>query len=71
MRVPDSHLPQGLASAAQSSTRNHAILPIIQKVQSGPDVLFFVHLTSLLFILASVDGECGCDRQKMGLRGRI
>ncbi|KAF7784171.1 hypothetical protein Agabi119p4_336 [Agaricus bisporus var. burnettii] len=35
MRVPDSHLPQGLASAAQSSTRNDAILPIIQKMEGA------------------------------------
>lgn len=34
MRVPDSHLPQGLASAESASTKRDAILPIIQKV--GP-----------------------------------
>ena len=33
MRVPDSHLPKGLASAASSSSKNEAILPIIQKVR--------------------------------------
>lgn len=32
MRVPDSHLPHGLASASQSSSRSNEILPIIQKV---------------------------------------
>ncbi|KAF5366940.1 hypothetical protein D9757_010836 [Collybiopsis confluens] len=34
MRVPDSHLPKGLASASSSSTKNEAILPIIQKMES-------------------------------------
>lgn len=32
MRVPDSHLPKGLASAESASTKKEAILPIIQKV---------------------------------------
>jgi hypothetical protein len=32
MRVPDSHLPKGLSSASQSSSRTNEILPIIQKV---------------------------------------
>lgn len=32
MRVPDSHLPQGLASAESASAKKEAILPIIQKV---------------------------------------
>lgn len=32
MRVPDSHLPQGLASAESASTKKEVILPIIQKV---------------------------------------
>ncbi|KAJ3778269.1 armadillo-type protein [Lentinula raphanica] len=36
MRVPDSHLPKGLASASLTSTKNEAILPIIQKMES-PD----------------------------------
>ncbi|KAF8140491.1 ARM repeat-containing protein [Boletus edulis] len=36
MRVPDSHLPQGLASAESASTKKEAILPIIQKMES-PD----------------------------------
>lgn len=71
MRVPDSHLPQGLASAAQSSTRNDAILPIIQKV-SILLLTFFVHLTAFFYFgLALVDGGCGCNGQKMGLRGCI
>ncbi|KAI0354660.1 ARM repeat-containing protein [Trametes cingulata] len=34
MRVPDSHLPKGLASASASSSRTEAILPIIQKMES-------------------------------------
>ncbi|KAH0838109.1 ARM repeat-containing protein [Lanmaoa asiatica] len=36
MRVPDSHLPQGLGSAESASTKIEAILPIIQKMES-PD----------------------------------
>jgi len=32
MRVPDSHLPKGLAAASQSSSKTNEILPIIQKV---------------------------------------
>ncbi|KAJ4485724.1 armadillo-type protein [Lentinula aciculospora] len=36
MRVPDTHLPKGLASASSTSTKNEAILPIIQKMES-PD----------------------------------
>ncbi|KAH7914731.1 ARM repeat-containing protein [Hygrophoropsis aurantiaca] len=35
MRVPDSHLPKGLQSVA-SSSKNEAILPIVQKMES-PD----------------------------------
>ncbi|KAI1793049.1 ARM repeat-containing protein [Ganoderma leucocontextum] len=34
MRVPDSHLPKGLASASASSSKNDTILPIIQKLES-------------------------------------
>ncbi|KAI0348220.1 ARM repeat-containing protein [Trametopsis cervina] len=37
MRVPDSHIPQGLAAASASSSKGDAILPIIQKMAS-PDV---------------------------------
>jgi len=36
MRVPDSHLPHGLASAESASTKREAILPIIRKMES-PD----------------------------------
>ncbi|KAK7058514.1 hypothetical protein VNI00_002148 [Paramarasmius palmivorus] len=36
MRVPDSHLPKGLAAASSTSSKNEAILPIIQKMNS-PD----------------------------------
>ncbi|KAA1467810.1 ARM repeat-containing protein [Dentipellis sp. KUC8613] len=32
MRVPDSHLPKGLASASSSSSKGAAILPIMQKM---------------------------------------
>ncbi|KIM47544.1 hypothetical protein M413DRAFT_62872 [Hebeloma cylindrosporum] len=35
MRVPDSHLPKGLASASKSSSRSNEILPIIQKLESA------------------------------------
>ncbi|KAF8518620.1 armadillo-type protein [Gautieria morchelliformis] len=34
VRVPDSHLPHGLASASTLSSKNEAILPIIQKLGS-------------------------------------
>ncbi|KAJ7743939.1 armadillo-type protein [Mycena maculata] len=33
MRVPDSHLPKGLASASETSSKAEAILPIIQKME--------------------------------------
>ncbi|RDB28844.1 hypothetical protein Hypma_015922 [Hypsizygus marmoreus] len=36
MRVPDSHLPKGLASASSTSSKTDAILPILQKMES-PD----------------------------------
>ncbi|PFH52284.1 hypothetical protein AMATHDRAFT_57331 [Amanita thiersii Skay4041] len=36
MRVPDSHLPNGLASASQTSSKTEAVLPIMQKMES-PD----------------------------------
>lgn len=32
MRVPDSHIPHGLASASSTSSKTQEILPIIQKV---------------------------------------
>lgn len=35
VRVPDSHLPQGLAAASNSSTKKDAILPIMQKLSSA------------------------------------
>ncbi|KAJ7623345.1 armadillo-type protein [Roridomyces roridus] len=35
MRVPDSHLPKGLAAASESSSKTEAILPIIQKMQGA------------------------------------
>ena len=34
MRVPDSHLPKGLSAANASSSKQEAILPIIQKARS-------------------------------------
>ncbi|KAJ7119418.1 ARM repeat-containing protein [Mycena epipterygia] len=33
VRVPDSHLPKGLASASETSSKTEAILPIIQKME--------------------------------------
>lgn len=48
VRVPDSHLPKGLASASSTSTKNEAILPIIQKV-----CLIFDFLGQLLSVPAS------------------
>ncbi|KAJ7208068.1 armadillo-type protein [Mycena pura] len=33
MRVPESHLPKGLASASETSSKTQAILPIIEKMQ--------------------------------------
>ncbi|KAK2461461.1 hypothetical protein APHAL10511_005924 [Amanita phalloides] len=35
MRVPDSHLPSGLESASQTSSKKEAVLPIIQKMKSS------------------------------------
>ncbi|KJA28497.1 hypothetical protein HYPSUDRAFT_129419 [Hypholoma sublateritium FD-334 SS-4] len=35
MRVPDSHLPQGLASASESSSKSNEILPILQRMESA------------------------------------
>ncbi|KAL0951711.1 hypothetical protein HGRIS_008386 [Hohenbuehelia grisea] len=34
MRVPDSHLPKGLASASSTSSKSQEILPILQKMES-------------------------------------
>ncbi|KAF7313223.1 ARM repeat-containing protein [Mycena kentingensis (nom. inval.)] len=38
VRVPDSHLPKGLASAEETSQKSQAILPIIQKMQGTDPV---------------------------------
>jgi hypothetical protein len=45
MRVPDSHLPKGLAAASSSSNKTEAVLPIIKKVE--PLLFFFpiLHLS--------------------------
>lgn len=40
MRVPDSHLPKGLESAASSSPKNEAVLPIIQKVRQRTRLMY-------------------------------
>jgi hypothetical protein len=49
MRVPDSHIPKGLAAASSSSNKTEAVLPIIKKVRSS-----FHHLLPLspLFFLS-------------------
>ena len=45
MRVPDSHLPKGLASASASSSKSEAILPIMQKVSSRLQAeAYFTHV---------------------------
>jgi hypothetical protein len=42
MRVPDSHLPKGLAvAAASSSDKTEAVLPIIKKVRVFFSFSFF------------------------------
>lgn len=38
MRVPDSHLPTGLASASSSSNKTDAVLPIIKKMENADPV---------------------------------
>ncbi|KAI0003848.1 armadillo-type protein [Russula compacta] len=38
MRVPDSHIPKGLAAASTSSTKTEAVLPIIKKMESADPV---------------------------------
>ncbi|KAF8274277.1 ARM repeat-containing protein [Lactarius quietus] len=38
MRVPDSHIPKGLASASSSSNKTEAVLPIIKKIESADPV---------------------------------
>ncbi|KAF8204010.1 armadillo-type protein [Pholiota molesta] len=35
MRVPDSHLPKGLASASESSSKSNEILPILQRMENA------------------------------------
>jgi hypothetical protein len=46
VRVPDSHLPKGLASASSTSSKAEAILPIIQKVfMDLPDIIAFSYLS--------------------------
>lgn len=53
MRVPDSHIPKGLASASASSSKNEAILPIIQKVSELN-----------LSLARSIDSPSACFRWK-------
>ncbi|KAF7290517.1 ARM repeat-containing protein [Mycena indigotica] len=38
VRVPDSHLPKGLASAEETSSKKNAILPIMQKMEGTDPV---------------------------------
>ena len=47
VRVPDSHIPRGLAAASASSNKTEAVLPIIKKVRSP---LFYFHLDRSLLI---------------------
>ena len=42
VRVPDTHLPKGLVSAEQSSSKNEAILPILQKVWDPVPMVHFM-----------------------------
>ncbi|KAI9444631.1 ARM repeat-containing protein [Lactarius indigo] len=35
VRVPDSHLPKGLAAASSSSNKTEAVLPIIKKIENA------------------------------------
>jgi len=45
MRVPDSHLPKGLAAASSSSNKNESVLPIIKKVRAQFFSLLFYYLS--------------------------
>ncbi|KAH9065579.1 ARM repeat-containing protein [Lactarius vividus] len=38
MRVPDSHLPKGLATVSSSSNKTEAVLPIIKKIENADPV---------------------------------
>lgn len=42
VRVPDTHLSKGLVSAEQSSSKNAAILPILQKVWDPVPMVHFM-----------------------------
>lgn len=55
VRVPDSHLPRGLASAVSVSSKSEAILPIIQKVNIKACTLLSIPYP--LHQLASVDAS--------------
>lgn len=50
MRVPDSHLPKGLSAATASSSKQEAILPIIQKARS-------IHALDHLGLTFQIDGK--------------
>ena len=53
MRVPDSHLPKGLAAASSSSNKTEAVLPIIKKVE--PLLFFFPFFTCLSPLISHGD----------------
>ena len=58
VRVPDAHLPKGLASAAASSSKNEAILPVMQKV-----ILIPVHSYDLILIVSQMTSPDSSERK--------
>ena len=68
VRVPDSHLPHGLATASESSSKANEILPIIQKVRSFLPHPFGVSWTGdLTDALSTLDARSRCWRTQVGL----
>jgi hypothetical protein len=78
MRVPDSHLPKGLAAASSSSNKTEAVLPIIKKVlffsastgtlpAANLNPSHMAHISRVLSFVLS-DGECRSSRAQMGMR---
>lgn len=55
MRVPDSHLPKGLASASASSSKTEIILPIVQKVRTSSCRSYPIILIPDILQMESVD----------------
>jgi hypothetical protein len=60
MRVPDSHLPKGLESAASSSPKNEAVLPIIQKVRQRTRLMYVEERKKRIHIRAVVGEPRRC-----------